>query len=119
MPTPHSKERRDLAEFTAVGTPTCRRETRVISTREGKQRAKMTREAHVAACETRSTRSEETERHVIQSTKSEKQVDQVSHSGVGPCSGRISREQGDKGIKDHALAEYPRKFLRSQQTKLR
>ena len=30
------KARRDLAEFTTVGRPTCRRETRVISTREGK-----------------------------------------------------------------------------------
>ena len=36
MPTPHSIGRRDLAEFTTVGTPTCRKETRVISTREGK-----------------------------------------------------------------------------------
>ena len=36
MPTPHSKQRRDLTDFTTVGTPTCRRETRVISTREGK-----------------------------------------------------------------------------------
>ena len=50
---------------------------------------KVTREAHVAACETRSTRSEDTERHAIQPTTSEKQVDQVSHSGVGPRSGSI------------------------------
>ena len=38
----------------------------------------------MAASETRSIRSEETERHVIHPTKSEKQVYQVSHSGVGP-----------------------------------
>ena len=50
--------------------------------------------------------------------KSEKQVDQVSLSGVGPRSGRIPREQRDTGIKDHAVVEYPRKFPRSQQTKL-
>ena len=61
---------------------------------------------------------QETQRHVIQPTQSEKQLDQVSHSGVGPRSGRIPREQRDTGIKDHAVVEYPRKFPRSQQTKL-
>ena len=55
MPRPHSKERRDLAEFTTVGTPTCRRETRVIITLEGKYRVKVTSEAREAARVTRST----------------------------------------------------------------
>ena len=36
-----------------------------------------------------STWSEETENTSIQPTKSEKQVDQVSHIGVGPRSGNI------------------------------
>ena len=33
---PHLVLTVDLTELTTVGTPTCRRETRVISTREGK-----------------------------------------------------------------------------------
>ena len=53
---------------------------------------KVAREAHVAAFETRSTRSEETERHVIQPTKSEKQVDQVSHTVVLDHPMRTERE---------------------------
>ena len=54
---------------------------------------KVTREARVAAFETRSTRSEETERHVIQPTKSEKQVDQVSHTVVLDHPMRTKRDQ--------------------------
>ena len=68
-------------------------------------------EAHVAACETLSTRSEETERHVIQPTKSEKQVDQVSHSGVGPRSGtasqKVSSESADQVVVNYRTGAGP------------
>ena len=56
--------------------------------------------------------------HVIQPTKSEKQVDQVSLRVVGPRSVRIPRELRDTEIKDHAVGENPRKFPLRQQTKL-
>ena len=69
---------------------------------------KVTREAHVAAFETRSTRSEETERHVIQPTKSEKQVDQVSHSGVGPSHENKERSKAGDGGRSQRTARRSR-----------
>ena len=44
---PHPEERRDLAEFKSVGTPANRtdREKKVVGTRQGKERATVTREA--------------------------------------------------------------------------
>ena len=58
---------------------------------------KVTREAHVARRETLSTWSKETKTLFL-----------VTETG--------NRER--HGKKEHTVAEYPRKFLRSQQTKL-
>ena len=52
------------------------------------------------------TEREESSTHVKGSsvpTKPEKQVDQVSHIGVGPRSGSVPRGQSDTEIKDHAV----------------
>ena len=75
------------AKFTIVGTPACKRETRVTSTREGKYRAKVTREAHVAA-ENRETQGSRTTLWQNITESSSESVDQVVvnyRTGAGPA----------------------------------